>query len=123
MTRCLVYGTRFCPDPKLITVNTKADRKYLDKVMAEHANCPPRNWLCSSPPKDPGGMRTDRAQKSRVLELAAEVARLVCVNDAQYVDDPPVHRRLDLAANELGHLLGLPEPEFATVWRHDRSET
>lgn len=57
--------------------------------------------------------------KGRIYELAAEVARLVCVSDAPYVDDPPARRRLDLACNELGHLLGLPEPEFADIWPYD----
>lgn len=57
--------------------------------------------------------------KGRVFELAAEVARLVCVDDAQYVDDPEAHRALDLAANELGYLLKLPEPEFSDLWRED----
>lgn len=57
--------------------------------------------------------------KGRVFELAAEVARLVCVEDAVYVDDKKAHRALDLAANELGYLLKLPEPEFENLWRGD----
>lgn len=57
--------------------------------------------------------------KDRVFELAAEVAWLVCVRDAQYVDDKEAHRALDLAANELGYLLKLPEPEFENLWRGD----
>lgn len=57
--------------------------------------------------------------KGRVFELAAEIARLVCVRDVLYVDDKPGKRALDLAANELGHLLRLPEPEFSNLWRGD----
>lgn len=107
MPRCLVLGTRFCPDPKLI-----ADEKVRRRVMDKHRGCPPRNW--GNPKLEP-----IKGVKGRIYDLAAEVARLVCVNDAQYVDDPPSHHRLDLAANELGHLLGLPEPEFQSVWRTD----
>ena len=55
--------------------------------------------------------------KGRVFELAAEVARLVCVEDVIYVVDDEGQRKLDLAANELGYLLKLPEPEFADLWR------
>lgn len=61
----------------------------------------------------------NKDQRNRVYELAAEIARLVCVEDAQYVDDKKAHRALDLAANELGFLLRLPEPEFANLWRED----
>lgn len=55
--------------------------------------------------------------KDRVFELAAEIARLVCVEDVLYVVDDAGKRALDLAANELGFLLKLPEPEFSALWR------
>ena len=57
--------------------------------------------------------------KGRIYELAAVIARLVCVDDVPHVDDPDGRRRLDLAANELGHLLRLEEPEFDVVWVED----
>lgn len=58
--------------------------------------------------------------KGRIFELAAEVARLVCVEDVPHVDDREGRKKLDLAANEIGFLLKLPEPEFSDLWRDKR---
>lgn len=46
MSRCIVHGTRYCPDPKLIS-----DPKDRARSMTQHAGCPPRNW---GNPKLPG---------------------------------------------------------------------
>lgn len=59
--------------------------------------------------------------KGRIFELAAEVARLVCVEDVAHVDDREGRKKLDLAANEIGFLLKLPEPEFSDLWRVKRA--
>lgn len=59
--------------------------------------------------------------KGRIFELAAEVARLVCVEDVAHVDDREGRKRLDLAANEIGFLLKLPEPEFSDLWRAEKA--
>lgn len=52
----------------------------------------------------------------RFQDLAAQVARLVCVDDVPYVDDPAGRKALDRACNEIGFMLELPEPEFADLW-------
>jgi len=50
--RCLIYRTTYCPDPKLLRLE-----KDRNEILAEHANCPPRNWLNPQAPQTPGAKR------------------------------------------------------------------
>ena len=44
--KCNVYGTRFCPDPKLIRKPRDAQRALAKCAVA---GCPPRNWGSERP--------------------------------------------------------------------------
>lgn len=54
---CLVQGSRYCPDPKLIS-----DSRHRAAMMERHFYCPPRNW--ANPALPSGGESISRSPRS-----------------------------------------------------------
>ncbi len=99
------------------------ERGWAERVPANEGQPVERQGIGSEPSSLSAQVGETVDVKERVFYLAELVAILVCVDDVAHVDDREGRRRLDRAANELGHLLKLPFPEFDTIWGDSATAT